>query len=45
MFVYERKFEFGWEGDHDLGIRLIHQIIEGKKTATCAPLFSYTESE
>ena len=45
MLVYERKLEFGWEGDNDLGRRLIGQILEGKKTATCAPLFSYTEEE
>lgn len=45
MLVYERKLEFGWEGDNDLGMRLIQQILEGKKTATCAPLFSYTEEE
>lgn len=45
MLIYERKSEFGWEGDNGLGGRLIQQIIEGKKTATCAPLFSYTEEE
>ena len=45
MRVYEHTLEFGWEGDNDLGIRLIQQIIEGKKTATCAPLFGYTEEE
>ena len=45
MLVYERTLEFGWEGDNDLGMRLIQQIIEGKKTATCAPLFSYTDEE
>ncbi len=45
MHIYERKLEFGWEGDDGLGTLLIQQIIEGKKTATCAPLFSYTEEE
>lgn len=45
MKIYERKSEFGWEGDEGLGMRLIQQIIEGKKTATCSPLFSYTEEE
>jgi uncharacterized protein YhfF len=45
VLIYERKLEFGWEGDNDLGMRLIQQIIEGKKTATCAPLFSYTKEE
>ena len=37
--------EFGWEGDNDLGRRLIQQILEGKKTATCAPLFGYQRDE
>ncbi len=45
MLVYEQKLEFGWDGDNDLGVRMIQQIIEGKKTATCAPLFGYTEQE
>ncbi|HEX4205972.1 MAG TPA: ASCH domain-containing protein [Ktedonobacteraceae bacterium] len=45
MRVSERKLEFGWKDDNDLGMRLIQQIIEGKKTTTCAPLFSYTEEE
>lgn len=38
MLVYERKVEFGCESDNDLGMRLMQQILEGKKTATCAPL-------
>lgn len=45
MRLYERTLEFGWEGDNGLGMRLIQQIIEGTKTATCSPLFSYTEKE
>ncbi len=45
MRIYERTLEFGWEGDHGLGMRLIQQILAGKKTATCAPLFSYSEAE
>lgn len=45
MLVYERTLEFGWEGDNDLGMRLIQQILKGQKTATCAPLFSYTKEE
>lgn len=45
MRIYERQLEFGWEGDNGLGMRLIQQVIEGKKTATCAPLFGYTEEE
>ncbi|GCE28708.1 hypothetical protein KDA_41920 [Dictyobacter alpinus] len=43
--TYDRKLEFGWEGDNDLGLRLIQQIIAGKKTATCAPMFSYSKEE
>ena len=45
MLVYECKLEFGWEGDNDLGRRLIQQILEGKKTATCAPVFGYQRDE
>jgi uncharacterized protein YhfF len=45
MLVYERKLEFGWDGDNNLGFRLIQQILEGKKTATCAPLFGYQKEE
>lgn len=45
MKMYERKSEFGWEGDGGLGERLIQQILRGEKTATCAPLFSYAEEE
>lgn len=45
MRIYERKLQFGWEGDNDLGMRLIQQVIEGQKTATCAPLFGYTKEE
>lgn len=45
MLIYEHKLEFGWEGDNDLGVRMIQHIIEGEKTATCAPLFGYTEKE
>lgn len=39
------KIQFGWEGDNGLGERLIEQIITGKKTATCAPIFDYTAEE
>ncbi|QBD76454.1 ASCH domain-containing protein [Ktedonosporobacter rubrisoli] len=45
MHIYEHKLEFGWEGDNGLGMRLIQQILDGKKTATCAPLFGYTQEE
>jgi uncharacterized protein YhfF len=45
MHIYQHKLEFGWDGDNGLGTRLIQQILAGKKTATCAPLFGYTEEE
>ena len=45
MRVHERTLVFGWEGDNGLGARLIQQIIAGTKTATCSPLFSYTQEE
>jgi uncharacterized protein YhfF len=41
----EYRLEFGWEGDGGLGERLIREIIEGEKTATCAPRSDYTEEE
>lgn len=37
--------QFGWEGDEGLGETLIAQIIEGTKTATCAPKAAYTDDE
>ncbi len=39
------RIEFGWEGDGGLGERLIREVIEGEKTATCAPRSDYTEEE
>lgn len=39
------RLEFGWEGDGGLGERLIREVIEGEKTATCAPRSDYTEDE
>ena len=41
----EYRLEFGWEGDGGLGERLIREVIEGTKTATCAPRSDYTEEE
>ncbi len=41
----EYRLEFGWEGDGGLGERLIREVIEGEKTATCAPRSDYTEEE
>ena len=37
--------QFGWEGDNGLGDRLINQVLQGEKTATCAPEFGYKEDE
>src|SRR5581483_1187507 len=33
----EYQLELGWQGDGGLGIHLIHQVLERKKTATCGP--------
>ena len=35
MQIHERKMRFGGRGDNDLGERLIRQILDGIKTATC----------
>ncbi len=45
MAVTDYRLEFGWEGDGGLGERLIREVIEGEKTATCAPRSDYTEDE
>lgn len=39
------RLEFGWPGDEGLGERLIQEVIDGKKTATCAPRVDYTEED
>jgi uncharacterized protein YhfF len=39
------RLEFGWDGDGGLGERLIREVIDGEKTATCAPRSDYTEEE
>jgi uncharacterized protein YhfF len=39
------RLEFGWPGDGGLGERLIREVIDGEKTATCAPRSDYTEEE
>ena len=39
------RLEFGWEDDDGLGERLIREVIDGDKTATCAPRSDYTEEE
>jgi uncharacterized protein YhfF len=45
MVVYGDKVQYGWDGDGGIGDRLIQQIIEGTKTATCAPKISYIPGE
>ncbi|EPZ41212.1 hypothetical protein [Alicyclobacillus acidoterrestris] len=45
MKIYENQYHYGWEGDNGIGERLIQQIIDGTKTATCAPKISYTAEE
>ncbi len=45
MFIHEDKYHYGWDGDNGIGERIIQQIIEGTKTATCAPKVSYTPDE
>jgi uncharacterized protein YhfF len=45
MRVYEITAEFGWEGDDGLGDRLIQQIIDGTKTATCGFKAAYSANE
>jgi uncharacterized protein YhfF len=39
------RLEFGWEDDGGLGERLIREVMDGDKTATCAPRSDYTEEE
>ena len=43
--IHDLKDSYGWDGDDGLGERLISQIIDGKKTATCSPKFSLSEDE
>jgi len=37
--------EFGWPDDGGLGERLVQQILDGHKTATCCPRSDYDEEE
>ncbi|GGH28488.1 hypothetical protein GCM10008013_30530 [Paenibacillus segetis] len=39
------KMIFGWEDDNGIGEMLIRQILNGDKTATCAPKEEYSEQE
>jgi uncharacterized protein YhfF len=41
----EYQLELGWHGDGGLGIRLIQQVLERRKTATCGPKSEFTEQE
>jgi uncharacterized protein YhfF len=41
----QRRIEFGWPGDDGLGERLVTQIIDGRKTATCGFKAVYTPEE
>jgi uncharacterized protein YhfF len=45
MQIYERKMRFGGEADAGLGERLIRQILDGVKTATCELRSLCTERE
>ncbi|GCE28788.1 hypothetical protein KDA_42720 [Dictyobacter alpinus] len=45
MIISERTAQFGWEDDDGRGMRIIRMIMDGSKTATCSPMFSYTEDE
>lgn len=45
MVVHEIQYHYGWDGDNGIGETLIQQIIDGVKTATCAPKISYTPEE
>ncbi len=41
----EYQLELGWQGDGGLGIHLIQQVLDGRKTATCGPKSEFTEQE
>lgn len=45
MTMPKRRIEFGWDGDGGLGDRLVQQIIDGHKTATCGFKAAYTPEE
>ena len=45
MEVQPATDSYGWDGDDGLGERLIRQIIDGQKTATCSPKFAMTDEE
>ena len=39
------RLEFGWPDDGGLGERLVQQILDGYKTATCCPRSDYDAEE
>jgi uncharacterized protein YhfF len=45
MRIHERKMRFGSEGDGGLGDRLVRQVLDGTKTATCELKTFCTEQE
>lgn len=45
METDEYLLELGWQGDGGLGVRLIQQVLDGSKTATCGPKSEFTEKE
>ena len=45
MNTDEYQLELGWQGDGGLGVRLIQQVLEGRKTASCGPKSEFSEQE
>lgn len=45
MLIHERMMRFGSEGDGGLGDRLVRQVLDGTKTATCDLKAFCTEQE
>lgn len=45
MHIYDCKSTFGWDGDNGVGEKLIQQIIDRVKTATCSFKILYTKEE
>ena len=45
MKIYPHKSIFGWDGDNGIGEKLIQQIINGEKIATCSFRVEYTDLE
>lgn len=45
MKIYPHKSIFGWDGDNGIGEKLIRQIIDGVKIATCSFRVEYADSD